>query len=76
MPREQAAYERVMTNGLSSALLDQTTVKKKKIHGLSSPQSPGLITLLKSVLPIAGYQLKVKDYPKVRYGVYSEFLPP
>ena len=31
--------------------------------------------LLKSVLPIAGYQFRVKDYPKVRYGVYSKFLP-
>ena len=32
--------------------------------------------LLLSVLHIADYQFRVKDYPKVRYGVYSKILPP
>ena len=36
----------------------------------------GLITLLKSVLPIADYQFRVKNYPKVKYGAYSKFLSP
>ena len=64
-----------MTNGLSSALLDLTTIRKKST-GRLWPQSPGLITLLKSILLTADYQFRVKDYPKVRYNIYSKFLPP
>ena len=64
-----------MTNGLSSALLDLNNVRKKST-GRLHPQSPGLITLLKSVLPITDYQFRFKDYHRVRYGVYSKFLPP
>ena len=62
-----------MPSGLSSALLDLTTIRNRPIDCLYY-QGPDLIMMLKLVHPNMGYQFKVN--PKVKYDVYSKFLPP